>query len=218
MIKTRLLLVDDHSVVRKGLKGNLATQSDFTVVGEAKTGREALAHVAQQCPDIVIMDLNMPDLDGIGASQHIRDTCPNTGIIILSMHSSTTLVSKALQAGAKSYLLKGIASSEIITAVRAVLSNQCYLSKKILEQLSPPEIEQLKTLGRYDPLVGLSPREREVLQLVVEGQTSTEIAKALSLSSKTVETYRQRLMRKLNIEDIPNLVKFAIQQGLVPLE
>lgn len=218
MTKIKLLLADDHPVVRHGLKLILETQPDFTIVGEAENGRQALAQLRQQCPDIVMMDISMPDLNGIEATRYIRDACPNTGIIILSMHSATNLVSRALQAGAKGYILKGAPNDDIILAVRTVYNNRYYVTEKILEQFSSKDMERLKTLDDYDPLDTLSSREREVLQLVVEGQSSAEIAETLYLSIKTVETYRHRLMRKLNISDIPTLVKFAIRHGVTPLE
>lgn len=218
MTKISLFLADDHPVVRNGLKLVLETQSDFIVVGEAEDGRDALAQLAQRCPDIVIMDISMPDLNGIEAARHIRDACPDTRIIMLSMHSSTKLVFRALQAGAHGYLLKGAANNEVIMAVRTVYSNRRYLSEKILGKLNTKDIDLLETLDKYDPLDVLSPREREVLQLVVEGKSSTEIAQRLYLSVKTVETYRHRLMRKLNINNVPGLVKFAIQQDLTSLE
>lgn len=218
MTKISVFLADDHPVVRDGLKHVLNTQSDLTVVGEAENGRDTLAQLDQQCPDIVIMDISMPNLNGIEATRQIHNICPDTRIIILSMHSSTKLVFRALQAGASGYLLKGSANNEIITAVRAVYVRQQYICEKILEQLPTKDIDQLKRLDLYDPLDVLSPREREVLQLVVEGKSSAEIAEQLYISVKTVETYRYRLMRKLNIDDLPTLVKFAVQHNLTSLE
>ncbi|MDX1521969.1 MAG: response regulator transcription factor, partial [Anaerolineae bacterium] len=211
-------VADDHTVVRHGLKLILETQSDFTIVGEADNGRDALAQVGQSCPDIVIMDIAMPDLNGIEAARLIRDVCPATQIILLTMHSPTNLIIRAIQAGVKGYLLKGVASSELITAVHTVYSNQRYLDKKIVKQLGSKALDKPEAQGITDPLDKLSSREREVLQLVVEGRSSAEIAEKLSLSIKTIETYRHRLMRKLDINDIPSLVKFAIRHRLTPLE
>ena len=213
-----IFLADDHPIVLDGLRLVIETQSDFTIVGQAENGREALQQVTKNCPDIVIMDITMPELNGIEATQQINEICPISRVIILSMHSSTNHIFRALQAGASGYLLKGAASNEVVQAIRTVCRGQPYLSQKIIDQLSGEEIRQLETYSKEDPLERLSPREREVLQLVVEGKSSSEIAELLYLSPKTIETYRYRLMQKLNLRDLPSLVKFAIQHGLTPLD
>jgi RNA polymerase sigma factor (sigma-70 family) len=214
-----IFLADDHTVVRDGLRLILETQSDLIVVGQAANGREAVQQVLKQHPDVVIMDITMPDLNGIEATQQIHEYCPESHVIILSMHASSKHVFRALQAGAEGYLLKGSASSEVIQAVRTVHSGRRYLSQKISELLNEEVLRSLTATNEVeDPLARLSPREREVLQLVVEGRSSAEIAEMLHLSPKTVDTYRYRVMQKLNLSDLPSLVKFAIQHGLTPLE
>lgn len=213
-----VLLADDHAVVRDGLRFMLQAQPDIQVVGDAATGREAVRQVAERCPEVAVLDITMPDLNGIEATQKMREICPDTKVIILSMHSSTEHVFQALQAGARGYLLKESAGVEVVEAVRSVHAGQRYLSAKISEALIDDYVRQRQAASARSPLASLSQREREVLQLVVEGRSSAEIAEVLFLSPKTVDTYRSRLMRKLSIHDLPSLVKFAIQHGLTPLE
>jgi len=213
-----VFLADDHAVVRDGLRVLLEAQPDISVTGDAANGRETVRLVAQLCPDVVIMDIAMPDLNGIEATQQICEVCPSAQVIILSMHSTTEHIFRALQAGARGYLLKESAGIEVVNAVRAVHAGHRYLSPKISDWLIDDYIRQRRAVEGKGPLARLSPREREVLQLVVEGKSNAEIANILSLSLKTVETYRSRLMRKLGISDLPSLVKFAVQHGLTPLE
>ncbi|MCB0211397.1 MAG: response regulator transcription factor [Anaerolineae bacterium] len=217
-MKIKILLADDHPVVRDGLRLILENQSDLEVIGEVDNGLDAVRQATVNCPKVIIMDITMPQLNGIEATRQILETCPNSHVIMLSMHASTKQVLWSLQAGATGYLLKGSASNEVIKAIRSVCSGRRYLSHKISEQIGKEELQKLETKDITNPLAPLSPREREVLQLVVEGKSSAEIAKLLFLSTKTVETYRYRLMQKLNINDLPSLVKFAIQNGLTPLE
>jgi DNA-binding NarL/FixJ family response regulator len=212
-----VFLADDHAVVRDGLRVLLETQPDISVIGDAANGRDAVHQVAQLRPDVVVMDIAMPDLNGIEATQQIYEVCPSTQVIILSMHSTNEHVFRALQAGARGYLLKECAGIEVVNAVRAVHADHRYLSQKISDRLIDDYVRQRRVTD-VSPLARLSPREREVLQLVVEGKSSAEIGDILSLSSKTVETYRSRLMQKLGISDLPSLVKFAVQHGLTPLE
>ncbi len=213
-----VFLADDHAVVRDGLRFLLEAEHDIKVVGDAANGRDAVRRVAQLCPDVVVMDIAMPELNGIEAAREIGQVCPSAQVIILSMHSTTEHVFRALQAGARGYLLKESAGIEVVNAVRAVHADHRYLSQKISDGLVDDYMRQRQAAEAKSPLARLSPREREVLQLVVEGKSSAEIADILSLSLKTVETYRSRLMRKLGISDLPGLVKFAIQHGLTPLE
>ena len=214
----RILLADDHAVVRDGLRFLLAAQSDLEEIGDAANGREAVHRVAEQCPDVAILDIAMPELNGIEALRQIHTICPDTQVIILSMYATTKHILQALQAGARGYLLKESAGSEVVEAVRAVHSGRRHLSEKISDKV----IDDFARLSEADqveePLARLSLREREVLQLVVEGKSSGEIANILSLSVSTVDTYRSRLMQKLGLGDVPSLVKFAIQQGLITLE
>lgn len=213
-----IILADDHAVVRDGLRFLLEAQPDLTVIGDAANGREAVHQVAQHCPDVAILDIAMPELNGIEAMRQIYEVCPDTQVIILSMYATTEHILRALQAGARGYLLKESAGAEVVEAVRAVSAGQHHLSQKISDKVLNSFARQDEAGQAQTPLARLSPREREILQLVVEGKSSAEIGNILALSPKTVETYRSRLMKKLGLSNLPELVKFAIQHGLTPLE
>lgn len=208
-MRTRVLLADDHAVMRDGLRALLGTDPDVEVVGAVGNGREAVRLALELKPDVIIMDVSMPELNGIEAVGLLRERCPATRVLMLSMHSDAEHVYRAFEAGAAGYLLKESAGEEVVAAVRAVKIGRQYLSRALagLERRSAP---------RESPLASLSSRERQVLQLVVEGQSSAEIAAKLHLSPKSVETYRSRLMKKLGVPDVTALVKFAIQHGLTP--
>lgn len=213
--KIRVFLADDHGVLRDGLRSVLEAQLDITVIGEAANGRDAVELVTQLKPDIAILDIMMPELTGIEAMRHIRQQQPSVQVIILSMHMADDHVLGALRAGARGYVLKEAASEEVIEAVRTVRDGRRYLSAQISDVIDTVLLqEQLAP----DPLASLTPREREILQLLVDGKTNAEIGRLLSLSPKTVHTYRFRLMEKLDIHDLPGLVKFALQRGLTSLE
>jgi DNA-binding NarL/FixJ family response regulator len=214
----KVFLADDHAVVREGLSLLLDTQAGITVVGEAADGRKAVRQVERLCPDVVVMDIAMPGMNGIEATAQIRNICPSTQVVILSMHSSAEHILRALRAGALGYLLKESAGKELIQAVQTVYGGRRYLSRQIAESAIDDYISGSPATQAKNLLESLSSREREVLQLVAEGKSSTEIAEVLYLSPKTIETYRSRLMHKLGISDLPGLVKFAIQQGLITLE
>lgn len=211
----RVYLVDDHRILREGLRMLLELQGDIRVVGQAEDGRKALAGILQANPDVILMDITMPELNGIDATQNIMLKLPNAKIIILSVHSDSEHVYRAFQAGAKGYLLKESAGEEVVRAVRAVMQEQRYVSQKISETVP---LNYSRQRQERSPLELLSAREREVLQLTVEGATSVAIGEKLSLSPKTVDTYRSRLMEKLNIQNLPGLVRFAIKHGLTPPE
>jgi DNA-binding NarL/FixJ family response regulator len=213
-----VFIVDDHAVVRDGLRFMLAEQPDVDVIGDAVDGHNAVQQVEELKPDVVIMDINMPKLNGIEATHQIRKVSPSSQVIILSMYATNEHIFRALQAGVLGYLLKETAGVEIVDAVRIVHAGRRYLSEKISEKMINDYLRLREDIGTRSPLDRLSPREREVLQLVVEGKTSAEIAEILFLSPKTVDTYRSRLMQKLGVHDLPALVKFAIQYGLTPLE
>jgi DNA-binding NarL/FixJ family response regulator len=213
----RVFLADDHGVVREGLRAMLEVQEDITVVGEAANGREAVRLTQKLDPDVVLMDIAMPELNGIEAANQIRETCASTRVVILSMHASSEHIYRALQAGALGYVLKESVGNEVANAVRVVHSGRRYLSQQIAEVMIADYVHQRQTTPAKSPLERLSPREKEILQLVVEGKSSAEIADIIYVSKKTVETYRSRLMKKLDISDIPSLVRFAIQHGLTPL-
>jgi DNA-binding NarL/FixJ family response regulator len=213
-----VFLADDHAVVRDGLRYLLEAQPDIEVIGDAADGRETVRLVTQLKPDVAIVDITMPELNGIDATLQIRDVCPSTKVIILSMHANTRHIARALQAGAQGYLVKESAGIEVVKAVRTVYAGHHYLSQVVSDVVINDYVSQQRTTEHKSPLESLSAREREVLQLVVEGHSSTEIARILNLSPKTVESYRSRLMHKLEINDLPSLVRFAIRQGLTPLE
>ncbi|MHB8809046.1 MAG: response regulator [Desulfobulbaceae bacterium] len=207
-------LADDHVIIREGLKAMLETQSWIKVIGEAGTGREVLEMAAESCPDLVVMDIAMPELNGIEATRRLFDLCPGIKVVILSIYSTTEHIHRAFKAGAKAYILKESAGRELIAAIRALQVNQRYLSDKIREA-HPDIFEYLRR--DISPLESLSQREMEVLQLAVEGKSSAAIATRMNLSPKTVETYRSRLMQKLGVSDLPSLIKFAIQNGITSL-
>jgi len=211
----KVFLADDHAVVRDGLRSILEVQTDITVIGDAADGRQAVQLVKKLKPDVVVMDIAMPELNGIEATKKIRQDCPATQVVILSMYGTTEHIYQALRANAYGYLLKESAGAEVVLAVRAVYAGRRYLCEKIDELLIDDYLYQRESSETKTPLNRLSEREREILHLVVEGKSSAEIAKTLYLSSKTVDTYRCRLMQKLNISDLPGLVKFAIQHGII---
>jgi DNA-binding NarL/FixJ family response regulator len=213
-----VFLADDHAVVRDGLKTLLEIEDKVSVVGSASNGRDALRQVKKIEPDVVIMDISMPELNGIDATRQIIEARPGIRVIILSMHATREHIQRALQAGAKGYLLKESAGAEVVQAVRAVYGGNRYLSQPVSEILIDDYLSSNQTDSFSDPLDQLSTREREILQLVVEGNSSAKIADILCLSPKTVETYRSRIMSKINVKDMPGLVKFAIRNGLISLE
>jgi DNA-binding NarL/FixJ family response regulator len=213
----RVFLVDDHAIIRDGLRLILESQADITVVGEASDGRQAVREVRKVCPDIVIMDIAMPELNGIDATMQIIETCPSTNVIILSVLDTAEYILEALKAGAKGYILKESAGEEVVKAIRRMHSGHFYLSQEISETVIGDYIKQRGYTKEKSPLKSLSKREREIMQLVVEGKSSTEVSKILFISSKTVETYKSRIMQKLNIRDLPSLVRFAIKHGISPL-
>ncbi|HXC39765.1 MAG TPA: response regulator transcription factor [Burkholderiales bacterium] len=211
-MKIKVLLVDDHATVREGLRTMLGNEPDMEV-DSAEDGRDALKLARELKPDVVVMDVTMPRLNGIDATAQLKRALPHANVIVLSMHDSVEVVQRAFEAGASGYLLKESTGWEIVDAIRAVRAGRRYLSRKIdAAQLERHAGEQ------GDPLKRLSRREREVLQLVVEGHTSAEIATMVSLSPKTVDSYRSRLMQKLDVRDLPSLVKLAIRLGLTELK
>jgi DNA-binding NarL/FixJ family response regulator len=217
-LNIRVLVADDHAIVREGLGIMLGNQPDMEVVGLATNGREAIRMVDQYQPDVAVMDISMPELNGIEAIQQMLPSHPRMKVIVLSIHETKPYVYRALKAGAKGYLIKETAGLEVVDAVREVYQGERYLSQRIADLLTDIAFRSLENSGETSPLEQLSPREREILQLVAEGKTSQEIAQRLSISSKTVDTYRSRLMHKIGVEDVAGLVKFAIQHGVISLE
>jgi DNA-binding NarL/FixJ family response regulator len=206
------MLADDHAVVRDGLRALLEGGNDLQVVAVAGNGREAVSEALRLRPDIVIMDIAMPELDGVEATRRIVERCPETRVLILSMYLSAEHIYRALQAGAQGYVLKESAGEEVVDAIRALRAGKRYLSLRITETVID---DYLREGTNVSPLDSLSLRERDVLQLVVEGRTNAAIAQALSLSPKTVETYRARIMKKLKVKDTVELVKFSMRHGLI---
>ena len=210
----RILIADDHGVVAEGLKHLIEAQADMQVVAVAADGREAVRVAREAQPDVVLMDLSMPELNGADAARAILERDPKCRVIVLSMYSEREYVRRALKAGAAGYVVKRSAAKEVVDAIRAVHAGQRYLSPRVADVV----LDDYAGEERDDPLARLSAREREVLQLLAEGHTSAQIAERLSLSQKTVETYRARLVEKLGIRDVAGLVRFAIQRGIVSLD
>jgi DNA-binding NarL/FixJ family response regulator len=210
----RILIADDHGVVAEGLKSLAEAEPGIEVVGIVADGREAVKHARESRPDVVVMDMSMPELNGADATRAILQQQPGCRVIVLSMYSEREYVRRALKAGAMGYVVKRSAAKELVDAIRAVHAGQRYLSPRVADVV----IEAGGADEGEDPLAKLSMREREVLQLLAEGNTGAEIAKRLSLSQKTVETYRARLVEKLGIRDLPGLERFAIQRGIVTLD
>ncbi len=213
-----IFLADDHAVLRDGMRLLLKLQPDIKVVGDAADGQEAVHQVAKLQPDVVLLDIVMPKLNGIEAARQIAQNSPTTQVIILSMNSNSEHIFQALQAGVRGYLLKASAGSEVVEAIRQVHAGHRYLSQDISEQVITAYIRQREANETKNPLTHLKPREIEILQLVAEGQTNVEIAVTMGLSSDTVKTYRKRIMKKLDLNDLPSLVKFAILNGLTSLK
>ena len=210
-----VLIADDHGVVAEGLSHLVGSQPDMRVVGLAENGREAVRAAVEQRPDIVLMDHAMPHLNGTEAARIIRERCANTRVIMLSMHSDAVHVYRALQAGATGYIIKRSVAKELVEAILAVHRGGRYLSKQLTDVVIDHVVHRT---APDDPLERLSSRERQVLQLLAEGHSVADIATRLSLSPKTVETYRARMMEKLGIYELAGLVRFAIQQGVTSLE
>ncbi len=207
----RVLLADDHGIVRDGLRALLEAQGDIAVVGSVDNGFDAVGSVQKLQPHVVVMDISMPDLNGIDACRRINGLAPDVKVLMLSMHGSTEHVYQALKAGARGYLLKESAASEVVGAVRALYAGRQYLDSKIRETVEPDLRERTRQVS---PVDSLSMRERQILQLLVQGRSNAQIAAFLSLSIKTVETYRSRLMQKLGIGNLADLVRFGMGHGL----
>ena len=214
----RVIIADDHHLVRQGIRALLENVSDIEVVGEAATGQEAIDLAEKMAPEVVIMDISMPRMDGMQATERILSLNSQTEVVILSMYSDTTLVQQLLRLGVKGYLLKRSISEELLLAVRAASKGEVYLSPTISDSvmsilMAPPTDEAPASLASL-----LSPREREVLQLIAEGYTNNAIAKTLTISVKTVEKHRANLMNKLEVNDLPGLIRTAIKHGLIFLD
>jgi len=213
--KIRVVLADDHKMIRAGLRLVLEQQADIAVAGEADDGREAVSLVEATKPDVVVMDVGMPNLNGIEASLQIKQARPDTAIVMLSMHSDEGYILRALRAGAAGYILKDSAEADLVGAVRAVAEGKSFFSPKVSRILLEDYMRKLRKTGGEDSYDLLSAREREILQLVAEGKSSKEIANLLNLSVYTVETHRGNIMQKLNLRGIPELILYAVRKGIV---
>jgi DNA-binding NarL/FixJ family response regulator len=211
----RVLIADDHGVVAEGLRKLVEAQADMKVVALVEDGREAVRRAMESSPDVVLMDIGMPVLNGTEATRIIRERCPQTRVVMLSAYSDPVHVYRALQAGAAGYIAKKSVAKEVVDAIRKAHQGGHYLSGQLTESMIDHVVHKAAS---EDPLLRLSSRERQVLQMLAEGHSIAKIAKTLSLSPKTVETYRARMMEKLHIRDLASLVRFAIQQGVSPLE
>jgi two-component system response regulator NreC len=213
----RVLLADDHKIVRQGLRALLEKQPDIEVVAESENGRNAVRLAAEMAPDVVIMDVSMPDLNGVEAAKQILGKSPDIKIVALSIHSDALFVTEMLKSGAVGYLLKDCAFEELVRAIRTVLDNKTYLSPSISGVVVDDYIHRL-TKTDFAAQEAISNREREVLQLMAEGNSTKQIAQKLHISVKTVETHRRQIMSKLDIHTIAELTKYAIRKGLTSLE
>ncbi len=211
----RIMLADDHIIMRNGLRLVLERQQDFAVVGEANDGREAIAMAERLAPDVVVMDIAMPLLNGIEAAKRIAGENSKIAVLILSMHSDESYILRALKAGARGYLLKDSAETDLIQAVRAVSSGKAFFSPAVSKVLADDYLRQVRQRGLEDPYDLLTARERELMQLVAELKPTKEIATLLGLSPHTVDTHRGNLMQKLNMHSIPELILYAVRKGII---
>jgi DNA-binding NarL/FixJ family response regulator len=212
---TRVLIADDHTLIRAGIRSLLEKLSGIEVVAEASDGREVLRLVAEHRPLIVLMDIAMPNLNGLDATRVLTESYPNVRVIILSIYSDEEHVYQALRAGAAGYLLKGAATEELELAIRSVAQGETYLGPQVSRPVIAEYIRRTKAPGSGE---NLSVRQRQVLQLIAEGKTTKQVALELNISVKTVESHRAQLMDRLNIHDVAGLVRYAIRMGLVKVD
>ncbi len=212
----RILIADDHAVTRAGLRGLLSSRPGWHVCAEATTGREAVALTERYRPNVVVMDIVMPELSGLEATRRIRRLLPKTEVLVLSLHYSDELVREVVEAGARAYVLKSDASKDLLSAIRAVANHQPYFTSSAHEVLLKGSCDQnpevASSVSMYQALTG---REREIIQLVAEGQSSKDVAAALAISAKTAETHRTNVMRKLGVHSVSELVRFAVKHHMI---
>ena len=211
----RILLADDHTVMRNGLRLLLERQPDLAVVGEAADGREAVALAASEKPDVVVMDIAMPHLNGVAAARQIVNHNAHIAVAILSMHSDESYVIRSLKAGARAYLLKDSAEADLIQAIHAIREGKSFFSPAVRRILKEDFVRQLDEMGAEDTYELLTTREREVLQLVAEGQSNKDVANFLNLSTYTVESHRTHILQKLNLHSVPELILYAVRKGII---
>ncbi len=218
MKSIRVLLADDHKLMRGGLRLVVDKEPDMTVAGEADDGRQAVEMAKSLKPDVVVMDIGMPNLNGIEAARQITAESPQMAqpaVVMLSMHSDEGYVLRALRAGARAYLLKDSATADLVQAIRAVVDGKSFFSPAVSKVLLQDYMRKLRRSGAEDSYDLLSPREREVLQLVAEGKSNKEVAGLLNLSVYTVETHRAKIMQKLNLKGVPELILYAVRKGII---
>lgn len=212
--RARILLADDHEIVRKGLRTVLEERSDWEVCAEATSGREAVQLATETKPDVVVMDISMPELNGLEAARQIMKTLPRTEVLILTVHDSENLVQEVLDVGARGYLLKSDASDHLITAVESLLNRKPYLTSRVSEIVLDGYLTGREPL-KGEPRRRLTPREREIVQLLAEGKSNKEVASTLNISVKTAETHRTNIMRKLDLHSISELVRYAVRNQII---
>lgn len=212
-----ILLADDHTILRQGLRALLENENDFFIVGEAEDGLEAVQLAERESPDVMVIDLMMPGLNGLEVTRQVRHTHPCTSIIILSMHAKEAYVLEALKNGASGYVLKDSRASDLIQAVKEVTAGRRYLSPPLTERAIEAYLHKLQT-DQLDIYETLTSRERELLQLAAEGKTNSEIAELLSISPRTVEVHRSNMMHKLNLKSQIDLVRYALKRGILPMD
>ena len=211
----RILLADDHTVIRRGLRALLERQDGFTVVAEAADGREAVETAVAMSPDVAVIDIGMPNLNGIEAASRITEKCPETAVVILSMHVDESYVLRALKAGARGYLLKDAPEEDLINAIRAVHQGKAFFSPEISKMLAEDYMRQMRQRGVEDSYELLTPREREILQMLGEGKSNKDVATKLNLSLHTVETHRGNVLEKLNLHSTAEMILYAVRKGIV---
>jgi len=215
MDRIRILLADDHTVVRDGIRVLLERQVGFEIAGEASDGIEAVRLAEESNPDVVLMDIAMPLLNGIEATRRIVAKCPQTAVIVLSMHYDESYIIRSLKAGARGYLVKDSARTDLINGIRAVHEGRSFLSPKVSRILQDDHLRQLESKGLDDSYDLLTDREREILQLVAEGRTNKEIANLLNISPYTIDTHRTHIFQKLNLHSAPELILYAVRKGII---
>ncbi len=211
----RVLVADDHTIIRSGLRMLLEREPGFEVVAEASDGRQAVELAESLKPDVAVLDIGMPNLNGIEATRQIVQKLPRTRVVVLSMHSDESYVLKALKSGARGYLLKDSAESDILNSIRAVNDGKAYFSPEISRMLVEDYMRQMQQRGVEDSYELLTPREREILQMLAEGRSNKEISSALNLSPYTVETHRGNILQKLNLHSLPELILYAVRKGVI---
>ena len=211
----RVLLADDHTILRAGLKMMLSVQPDIEIVGEASDGRQAIAEAQHVQPDVILMDITMPELNGIEATRQVKKLLPETRVLVLTMHENEEYLFQVLRAGASGYILKEAADTELISAIRSVYVGRFYLSPPAQAMMVGDYMQRVRAGEEHDSYSGLTEREREILKLVAEGYTNNQIGERLFISPKTVDTHRTHVMDKLNLHSRAELVKYAMRRGLL---